>query len=338
MKGSFSLSVVIPVFGGEKTLDALVREIINAGKNNNILKINNLNFQYQLKEIILVHDGGSHESGEIIQSLATKYNIVKPVWLSRNFGQHAATLAGFQHSNSEWVITLDEDGRHDPVDFLKLFEKAILNNASVVYAKNIGNDSHHKVKSIFSKLLKAFIIKILFLDVPRNFSSFRLLSGEIARAISIYAGRGIYLDAALAWVTDRFEEVRISFRKDGRKSTYSWKRLFEHFGRLIITTGVPPLRIIFLVGILSLFLSFGLAGYIFYEAVSSGYPIQGWASTMILMLLFFGVILFSLGLLAEFTGSQLRMSMGQPLYLVTTKPNFQNNFELEILDSDDKDQ
>lgn len=337
MNSSVTLSVVIPVFGGENTLDSLVLEIVNASKNNNELKINNINFYYQLNEIILVHDGGSREVGEIIQSLATKYEIVKPVWLSRNFGQHAATLAGFQHSNSEWVITLDEDGRHDPTDFLKLFEKAIINNASVVYAKNIAKDSHHKIKSISSKLLKTFVIKILFLDVPRNFSSFRLLSGEIARALSIYAGRGIYLDAALAWVTDRFEEVQLAFRKDGRRSTYSWKRLFEHFGRLVITTGVPPLRVIFLVGIFSLFLSFGLAGYIFYEAFSDGYPIQGWASIMILMLLFFGVTLFILGLLAEFTGSQLRMSMGQPLYLVTTKPIFHRDFELEILESNAKD-
>ncbi len=59
-------------------------------------------------------DRGPGNSDQIIRELADKYTFVKPVWLSRNFGQHAATIAGMSSSGGEWIVTMDEDGQQDP--------------------------------------------------------------------------------------------------------------------------------------------------------------------------------------------------------------------------------
>ena len=66
--------------------------------------------------MILVHDGAIDNSDAVISSLASRLPYVTAIWLSRNFGQHPATLAGMASTNGDWVATLDEDGQHNPAD------------------------------------------------------------------------------------------------------------------------------------------------------------------------------------------------------------------------------
>jgi polyisoprenyl-phosphate glycosyltransferase len=104
-----TVSVVIPVYSGATTLPGLVAEIealreltTPAGRHA------------VLAEVILVWDNGPDDSDEVIRALAAEHDWVRPVWLSRNFGQHAATMAGMASTGSDWIVTMDEDGQHDP--------------------------------------------------------------------------------------------------------------------------------------------------------------------------------------------------------------------------------
>lgn len=320
-----SFSIVIPVYRGETTLENLVNDLYNVHQVPELIELNSVRSELNLNEIILVNDGGSQELVEVLKQLENKYKIVSVVWLTKNFGQHAATLAGIQNSNSQWIITMDEDGRHNPQDFSLLFYEAFRSGADVVYGENEAADSHRYFRRASSKYLKKFVAKILFLRVPDYFSSFRLISGEVGRSLAIYAGRGVYLDAGLMWITDKFSSQKVKFRPDQRKSSYNLKRLIEHFARLIISSGVPPLRLVFILALLVFLGSISLAGYIVLDTFMNGSQIQGWASVMVVLLLFFGFTVFMLGLIAEFTGAQLRMQMGQPHYVVKERPNSKND-------------
>ncbi len=324
-----TISIVIPIYRGEETIESLSKEILNLFSEPILVQQNKK--EIVLKEIFLVHDGGSEESAQVINDLARTNELIKPIWLSKNFGQHAATLAGIQSSSTDWIVTLDEDGRHNPKDIKIMLEQAFTSKSTVVYGINNKPDSHNFFRKITSKALKTFVVKILLLNIPSYFSSFRLIHGEVGRSIAIYSGRGVYLDAALAWVTSQFSYCKVAFRKENRKSTYTTRRLIEHFSRLIISTGVPPLRIVFLIGIAAMIFSFSMTGYIIYQSFSNGYPIQGWASTMVVLLLFFGLIVFILGLIAEFTGAQLRMNMGQPLFVISSGPSYRIENKIETL-------
>ena len=107
-----NVSVVIPVYRGEDTLPALIAEFApyievqrtKAGRS------------FRVSEVLLVWDRGPGRSDVVIRELAASYEWIKPIWLSRNFGQHAATLAGMTSSGGDWIVTLDEDGQHDPAD------------------------------------------------------------------------------------------------------------------------------------------------------------------------------------------------------------------------------
>src|ERR1039457_6311009 len=81
------VSLVIPVYCGEKTLPILIEEI----KPLTLAQLTPAGISYVICEVILVHDCGPDRSDMVLESLASQYSFVRPIWLSRNYGQHAAT-------------------------------------------------------------------------------------------------------------------------------------------------------------------------------------------------------------------------------------------------------
>jgi undecaprenyl-phosphate 4-deoxy-4-formamido-L-arabinose transferase len=89
-------------------------------------------------EVVLVHDGAIDDSHVVMESLAARYPFVTLVWLSRNFGQHPATLAGMATTSADWVATLDEDGQQNPADLGSLFDAAFETGAPLVYGQALN--------------------------------------------------------------------------------------------------------------------------------------------------------------------------------------------------------
>src|SRR5262245_38590243 len=114
------VSVVVPVYQGERTLGRLVAELEPLTHPQRTPQ----GHLFQVAEVILVHDGAADNSDVVMESLADRYPFVRPIWLSRNFGQHAATLAGVSSTASEWIVTMDEDGEHNPADVGRLLDRA----------------------------------------------------------------------------------------------------------------------------------------------------------------------------------------------------------------------
>ena len=105
-----------------------------------------------------------------------------------------------------------------------------------------------------------------------------------------------------------------------RPSAYSYWTLLGHFWNLIFTTGTRPLRLITLMGILSVILAVALTGYALYGKLYGDGPVQGWASLLIVVAFFSGCILTALGVIAEYLVVTMGIVMGKPLYVVATKP------------------
>ena len=154
-----------------------------------------------------------------------------------------------------------------------------------------------------------------------KFNSFRLIDGEIARTLAAYCGNGVYLDVGLFWITGRIGHCPVLLRNElDRPSGYSYFKLLGHFWNLILTTGTRPLRLITLMGFLSMILAIVISGYALYAKFSGQVPVQGWASLLIIVAFFSGTILTSLGVIAEYLAVTMGIVMGKPLYVVSTKP------------------
>lgn len=312
-----SVSVVIPVYQGEKTISNLVNELADYVAPST----SPAGIKYVISEVLLVHDSGPDNSAKIINDLSTNHEWVRPVWLSRNFGQHAATLAGMSASVSDWIVTLDEDGQHDPKEIATLLDTAVAENSQLVYGKFAGGALHSWWRNFFSSLAKWFYTKLLSPQDGEFFSSFRLMTGEIGRSVGAYAGSGIYLDVALTWVVDRSVACEIAPRVEyPRQTGFTFRRLLGHFLRLVLSSGTRPLRLVSLIGFSSFFVGVFYAAYALYGKFAHGYPVEGWTTVIIFVSMGSGAILFSLGILAEYLGVVVRNAIGRPLYLIRSSP------------------
>lgn len=311
------ISVVIPVYQGELTLPALMDEVAKL----TVPFTTPGGAQAVVSEVFLVHDHGPDGSAETIRRLAEVHDVVRPVWLSRNFGQHAATLAGMASSGGDWIVTLDEDGQHDPADMGHLLDAALADQADVVYAKAVNAPPHSAFRNATSKGAKKVIEALAGGTDTSLYQSYRLILGEIGRSVAAYAGPNVYLDVALGWVTHRVTTAPVTLRDEGeRRSGYSVRRLLSHFWRMVLSSGTRGLRAVSLVGAL-----FGAAGIlvgIFFaiaKLVGGDVP-EGWTSLIVVLLLGTGSILFALGVIAEYVGVAVNMAMGKPLYLIVSDP------------------
>lgn len=317
MHNTTQISIVIPVYHGEKTLPFLLKEILPFTGEQTTPGGN----RYLISEVLLVHDCGPDQSDKVLEVLSAQYSFVRPVWLSKNFGQHAATLAGMASATGDWVVTIDEDGQQNPEDIGDMLDCAITGGYQIVYARPLNPPPHGWLRNVASRTAKGISAKMLGHASIGSFNSFRLIDGEIARTLAAYCGNGVYLDVGLFWVTGRIGHCAVTLRKEmNRPSGYSYLKLLGHFWHLILTTGTRPLRLITLMGIFSMILAISISGYVLYAKIYGRVPVQGWTSLLIIVSFFSGSILTALGVIAEYLAVTMGIVMGKPLYVVTTKP------------------
>src|SRR5690606_1835303 len=197
-----ALSVVVPVYSGENYIKELIAEIENLRVARDIPGA-----PITLSELIFVNDASVDNSADIIREYSRGKSWIINLQLSRNFGQHPATVAGILHSSGDWVVTLDEDLQHPPKKIPSLLLRAVTVHADVVYGQTDTTIHESLFRDFSSKIYKKFISVITANKNIRNLSSFRLIRGSIARAASSICGHDTYFDVALLWFTDRVETV-----------------------------------------------------------------------------------------------------------------------------------
>ena len=294
-----NLSVVIPLRNMSGRLNNLFTEI-----------------RYLVAEdtqIILVDDGSIDGSSNIISELSNN-PIIYSITLNRNYGQHAAIFAGVLSSNEDVIITMDEDGEHDPLIIPKMLRKIDKDNSEIVYAK--FNYRKTDIKELSSVYAKKFIATISRDPNIRYISSFRAVKGSVFRSAAVYANNGSFLDVALGWISRKVATVETSKRNTLRKSTYSYKGLVNHFSRLFFAAGIKPLIFLFNLGWIISLGSLVAILIIVYRKVFSSIPVQGWVSNIIVIVFFGGIMISSIGLVARYLSSIVETSSGKPFFTI----------------------
>jgi len=314
-----TVSVVIPVYRGELTLDAVVAELLALPSP----WVSDAGHLIEVTEVLLVWDNGPDGSAEVIRRLAATHPQVRPIWLSRNFGQHAATLAGMASSGGEWIVTIDEDGQHDPRSIADMIDVAMAQSSPVVYAEATNPAPHGRLRNAASKVAKWTVV--VFTGggaAPHYYQSYRLILGEIGRSVAAYAGSGVYLDVAIGWVAGSYATCPVTLRQEGdRPSGYSFRSLLSHFWSLVISSGTRGLRTVSIIGVAFAVLGIAVGGWLLVSSLTgTQQAVRGWASTMVVILVTSGTMLFSLGVVAEYLGVAVNMAMGKPLYLIVSDP------------------
>jgi glycosyltransferase involved in cell wall biosynthesis len=276
----------------------------------------------QLIESVFVDDGSIDESAAVLDRLEAEHQWIHVIHLSRNFGQHPATIAGILHTSGDWVATLDEDLQHPPEHVMSLLREAVCNRCDIVYGK--GSEAIHEsyFRDGSSRLYKAIVGKMTGNPHIWKFSSFRMLRGSVARAAAALSTHNTYLDIALSWFTDRIgtlslplQDVRFISRG---QSGYRLSSLLSHAGRMLASTEIKMLRVGAVIGVATLLLSLCMSGVVLVQKIwfPESIQVKGWASLILSILFFGGLTSVLAGIALEYlSGFRLHM-LGRPAYFV----------------------
>lgn len=309
------LSTVTPVYQGAPYLRDLCAEL--AALKTALAEEGG---PLELLEAIFVNDSATDESPEILAELQAEYPWVKTVHLSRNFGQHPATVAGILHSSGDWVATLDEDLQHHPKHLIPLLVEAVSRHRDVVYANAEGAVHQTFYRNASSKLYKAMVSWMVGNPGVRLFSSFRLMRGSIARAAASVSTHDTYFDVVLSWFTNRVGSLLrpLIDPRPTDKSGYNFRALLRHARRMLISSEIKPLRFGATIGIAALAASVILAIVTLFLKLM--YPesiqVRGWTSLILAIAFFGGLTSLLVGIAIEYLSALLVHAHGRPTFFV----------------------
>jgi glycosyltransferase involved in cell wall biosynthesis len=317
---TITISIVVPVYSGEDFLGELVAHI-----NRLRQRWREAGLDLLISEAIFVLDAPADNSKELLGNLANTHSWIRVVDLSRNFGQHSATVAGILYSSGDWVATLDEDMQHHPKQLDKLLKTACSEGADVVYA--LPRESAHGggYRDRFSRLVKFMIARLSGNRFVQFFNSFRLIRGDIARAASSICAQYTYFDVALTWFTERIVTVFIDMSDQRylsqKRSGYRFSTLVHHAKRLILTSDFRILRFTNALSILAFLTSLVYGLWVLYIRffADKTIEVEGWTSLIIIILAFGSVGVFMLGLVVEFLHMSMLQLQGKPSFFVVNR-------------------
>ncbi len=302
------VSVVVPVFNSEKTLEPLVARLEAS-----------LAKRYDL-EVVLVNDGSADASGEACRRLAGRHPWVRFVDLSRNFGEHNAVMAGLRYASGDCAVIIDDDFQNPPEEVAALVEK-LGEGYDVVFSSY--QTKHHSLFRNFGSWLNNAAASVL-LDKDRDLylSSFKAINRFLIDELARYEGPYPYVDGLILRVTRNVAAVRVEHhpRAEGR-SNYTPSRLLRLWLNMFTNFSILPLRIASLLGLLFALSGLVMAAVFALERLANPDLPAGWASVVVIVLVVSGVQLFALGMIGEYLGRLFLKDNGSPMYVARETAN-----------------
>lgn len=306
---TLDVSIVVPVYGGVTALPELCKRVHSCLKPAKI--------RY---EVILVDDRGDRQAWATIQAISAADPHVKGIRLSRNFGQHAATLCGISQAQGTAVITMDDDLEHPPESIPAMLQ-ACIEETPLVYG-TFPKRTHAWYRNISSELMRK-TLKASFPDLNDSYSSFRCMTSSLAKQLSAFDISRPYLDGMLSWLTASVTTVQVQHgeRRHG-ESAYTFRKLLSHATNIFITFSHLPLRIAAYFGTTIAAISFIYLSYIVVAHLTGNITNPGYASMMSVVLFACGVQLVILGVVGEYIGRLMGVANKKPAFAVqaTTQP------------------
>lgn len=314
------LSTVTPVYRGGRYLRRLVGEIAELRE-----QLTRDGAPVEIVEAIFVDDASTDGSAALLLELAAVHPWVRVIFLSRNFGQHPATVAGVLHSSGDWVATLDEDLQHRPRHLRTLLARAVDESCDLVYAEPLDGVHGSHFRDASSRLYKRLVSWLAANPEIRRFNSFRMIRGSIARAAASVSSRETYFDIALCWFTDRISTSPLpvkEVREDEQdRSGYDLRALLHHARRMLVSSQVKTLRAGGAIGLAALGLS--IVGAIVTLVVKLLFPesieVRGWTSIFLTLMFFGGLLSLLAGIALEYLSDLHLQALGRPTYFVVDR-------------------
>ena len=298
------LSIVIPVYYNSDTLELLYDDL----KEKVLGKLE----EY---EIVFVDDGSGDNSWEIINKIAAMDKNVVATKLSRNFGEHAALLAGLSVCTGDCAVTKQADLQEDSTLILEMYESWKRGNKVVLAIR--GSRDENAVKKFFAGCYYWLVRKTINKDMPQGGCDCYLVDRQVIKVLEMMDEKNSSLTLQVMWVGFKTEKIYFH-RKDREvgKSRWTLGKKIKLVVDSMMSFSYFPIRCMATVGFVFALLS--LIGIILTikEKLTTGTPILGYASLMSVVLFGFGLIFIMLSMLGEYIWRALEESRKRPPFII----------------------
>ena len=305
------ISVVAPVFNEAEGIrhftDAVTAE---------------LNRLTESWEIVLVDDGSTDQTWEILQTLHAEEPRIKILQFSKNFGNQAALSAGLQFASGDAVITMDSDLQHPP-ELIPTMVQHWRDGFHSVFTIRTYSEEVGLVKRSMSSVFTRSMNLLSHTHLPKGLSDYRLLDRKVVDAVNVMGENARFLRAMISWLG--FRQIGIPFKTNPRAAgvtKFSFTKLFRLSLDSITSFSVLPLRWITACGLTIAAMSLCYAFYVLAEVLMTGITTPGWPTLVVAVLFLGGMQLTALGIVGEYVGRIYMETKRRPLFVVQEQFGF----------------
>lgn len=298
------ISIVVPVYYNSDTLMMLYEDM----KEKILGKLGDY-------ELVFVDDGSGDNSWEIMNQIKDMDGHTKCVKLSRNFGEHAALLAGLSVCTGDCAVTKQADLQEDSEIILDMYESWKKGN-KVVLAVRSDRDEN-PIKKFFASMYYVIIHKLVNERMPVGGCDCYLLDRQVIKVLEMLDEKNSSLTLQVLWAGFKTDHVYFHRRdREVGKSRWTLSKKVKLAMDSMLSFSYFPLHFMSTVGVVFFLVAILMAIEVIVEKVTVGTPILGWASLMCVVLFSFGCMMLMMGILGEYVWRTLDASRNRPPYLI----------------------
>lgn len=301
-----TIDIVVPCYNEEAMLEMFYTE-----SEKIYTQIEGYSFTY-----IFVNDGSKDKTYHILKEFSQKYDNVKYISFSRNFGKEAAMYAGLCNTTADYVVVMDADLQHPPAlipSMLKEIEKGY----DCCAAMRASRKGESPIKSAFSALYYKINNRFTDVQLKQNAVDFRIMSRQMVNSIVRLSEVQRFSKGIFTWVG--FDTSWIPYENVERPAgdtKWSFKNLFKYAITGITSFSIAPLRFLTFSGSIISFFAFVMIIVTLIQKLFFGIAVSGYASLMIAILFMGGIIELSLGILGEYIANIYLEAKDRPIYII----------------------
>jgi len=271
-------------------------------------------------ELVLVDDGSTDGSTDMILELAKRDKHIRPVIFARNFGHQIAITAGWDYARGDAVVVIDAD-LQDPPELVLEMAKKWKEGYEVVYAVRAEREGESWFKLWTASLFYRIIYRITDVKIPLDTGDFRLMDRKVVNVLKSMRERHRFPRGMSAWVG--FKQIGVEYKRAARtagETKYPFRKMFRLALNAITGFSYFPLQVATFFGFASAGVAILAIPVVIYMRINGSLAFEGQATTLIAVLFLGGVQLISLGILGEYIGRLYDEAKGRPLYIVRDAP------------------
>jgi dolichol-phosphate mannosyltransferase len=302
-------SIIAPIYNELENIPELYRRVSEVMNSTN-----------EPWELILVDDGSTDGSSEVIRNLAKEDACVRSVIFARNFGHQIAITAGWDYARGDAVVIIDAD-LQDPPELILEMAKKWKEGYEVVYAVRKEREGESWFKLFTASLFYRLIYRITDVKIPLDTGDFRLMDRKVVDVLKQMRERHRFPRGMSAWVG--FKQIGVEYKRAARKAgetKYPFRKMFRLALNAITSFSYFPLQVATFFGFASAGIAIIAIPFVVYMRITGSQAFFGQATTLIAVLFLGGVQLICVGILGEYIGRLYDEAKGRPLYIVREAP------------------